>query len=470
MSTTNIIKQIRNIMREDSGLDGDAQRIPQLVWMIFLKVWDDKETEQGMQARLNGATYTPTIDTRHQWRSWAGDSEGLTGDNLLNYINNELFPYLKSLDASVSVQTGIVKEVFEDAINFSKSGTLTRQIINIINDNFDFNKSQDRHILNDVYENILSNLSSSKATGEFYTPKPLTNFIVQMVNPRLGEIVLDPACGTGGFLVNTIEHLREQNPSSEDVATFGQNLRGKEIKQMAHLLCMTNMILHGVDNPVGITRDSSLSQPIKDIKLAEKVDVIVANPPFGGVVKQGEEKNFPPALRSRETADLFLILIMNLLKSNGRAGLVLPDGILFGGGSQAKLKKELLETCNVHTIVKIPSGAFIYTPISTNLIFFEKGKPTKEIWYYQIQPPQGSKSYGKTKPISDKYFEDCKTWWADRKETEQAWKVDIQTIIDRNYNLDFKNPFVVEGEKELSYNEIIQKIKENLNTSQSILN
>jgi type I restriction enzyme M protein len=368
-----------------------------------------------------------------------------------------------------SVEAGIIKEVFEDAINYSKSGTLLRQVINVINSNFDFNKSKERHILNDVYEDILSNLSNSKATGEFYTPKALTNFIVEMIDPRLGQKVLDPACGTGGFLISAIEHLLKQKPSSEQMDQMGELINGKELKQMPHLLCMTNMILHGIDKPVGIKRGSSLSKPINDIKGSEKVDVIVANPPFGGVVKQGEEQNFPPALRSKETADLFLILMMNLLKPAGRVGLVLPDGILFGDGSQAKLKKELLENFNVHTIVKIPSGAFIYTPISTNLIFFEKGKPTKEVWYYQIQPPVGSKSYGKTKPISDKYFEECKQWWNNRTENEVAWKVDIKTIVEKNYNLDFKNPHVSQQEEELSYQEIVDRIKANLEESLKLI-
>lgn len=466
-------------MREDSGLDGDAQRIPQLVWLIFLKVFDDKERQNELEGELKGGVYTSVLDPHFQWRHWAGNDEGLTGENLLRFVNTELFPYLKGEEIMVddtkyqfdTAKNGalIVKEVFEDAINYAKSGTLLRQVINEINNNFDFNKSKDRHVLNDVYEQMLKSLSDAQSTGQFYTPKALTNFIVDRVNPQIGEKICDPACGTGGFLISSIEHILAQSPSSLDLNTLADHLYGTELKQMPHLLCMTNLILHGVDNPKQIKRGSSLAKPVNDIKSIDKVDVIVANPPFGGVVKQGEEANFPPALRSKETADLFLILIMNMLKTGGRAGVVLPDGILFGDGSQAKLKQELLETCNVHTIVKIPSGAFIYTPISTNLIFFTKGEPTKDIWYYQINGPTGSKSFGKTKPISEQYFENCMLWWDNRKENEQAWKVSLADIKSRNYNLDVKNPHQVAGEAELSYTEIIAKIKENLENGLKLL-
>jgi type I restriction enzyme M protein len=466
MSTTNIIKQIRNIMREDSGLDGDAQRIPQLVWLLFLKIYDDKERQN--EVLISG--YKPFISPEFQWRNWAGN-QLLTGDELLEFVNSKLFVYLKNLEISDNTsQALIVKQVFEDAINYSKSGTLLRQVINIINSSFDFTKSADRHILNDFYEEMLRSLSDAQATGQFYTPKSLTEFVVEMVNPQPGETICDPACGTGGFLVSSIEHIKRNNPSSEDVNNFGDTIVGTELKQMPHLLCMTNMILHGVDNPKRILRGSSLSKTISSIEMRDKVDVIVANPPFGGVVKQGEEQNFPPAFRSKETADLFMVYMMNLLKHGGRAGVVLPDGILFGEGSQSKLKKELLETCNLHTVVKIPSGAFIYTPISTNLLFFTKGEATKEVWYYEIKPPVGSKSYGKTKPISSKYFDDCRAWWENRLENEVAWKIGIDEIKAKNYNLDFKNPHVGEVEKELSYNELIAKIRENMNKTIELLN
>jgi type I restriction enzyme M protein len=465
MSTTNIIKQIRNIMREDSGLDGDAQRIPQLVWLLFLKVYDDMERQN--EILIEG--YSSLVMSEFQWRNWAGNVL-LTGDELLDFVNAKLFPYLKNLDITdTNSQALMVKQVFEDAINYSKSGTLLRQVINIINTSFDFTKTADRHVLNDFYEEMLRSLSDSQATGQFYTPKSLTDFVVEMVNPQPGESVCDPACGTGGFLVSSIEHIKQHNPSSQDVASFNELISGTELKQMPHLLCMTNMILHGVDNPKKILRGSSLAKPMSSIEISDKVDVIVANPPFGGVVKQGEEQNFPPALRSKETADLFIVLILNLLKHGGRAGVVLPDGILFGEGSQSKLKQELLETCNLHTIVKIPNGAFIYTPISTNLLFFTKGKATKEIWYYEIKPPVGSKSFGKTKPISSKYFEDCRLWWENRVENEVAWKVGIDEIKAKNYNLDFKNPHVSEIEKELTYQELVSKIRENARKTLTLL-
>jgi type I restriction enzyme M protein len=464
MSTTNIIKQIRNVMREDSGLDGDAQRIPQLVWLIFLKVYDDKERQNEL---LLGNKYSPIIASDYQWRSWAGNVM-LTGDELLEFVNTKLFPYLKSIEiVDENSPALIVTQVFEDAINYSKSGTLLRQVINIINSSFDFNKSHDRHVLNDFYEQMLKSLSDSQSTGQFYTPKALTEFIVEMVDPKPDEKICDPACGTGGFLVSSIEHIKKRNLSSEQLSKLNENIIGTELKQMPHLLCMTNMILHGIDSPKRIVRGSSLNKPITSIDFKDKVDAIVANPPFGGVVKQGEEQNFPPQFRSKETADLFMVLMINLLKHEGRAGVVLPDGILFGEGSQSRLKQELLETCDLHTIVKIPSGAFIYTPISTNLLFFTKGKPTKDVWYYEIKPPEGKKSFGKTKLLTASYFEECKKWWNNRVASDVAWKVSIDDIKAKNYNLDFKNPYIGEVEKELSYDELTAKIIEN---SQKIIN
>jgi type I restriction enzyme M protein len=344
------------------------------------------------------------------------------------------------LTGGVDKIAGLIRMTFEDANNYMKNGTLMRQVINKIN-GIDFNVSDDRHMFGDIYEKLLKDLQSAGNAGEFYTPRAVTQFIVEQVNPRLGETILDPACGTGGFLVNAIEHLRKQAKTEEDEKTIQNCFAGIEKKHLPHVLCMTNLLLHGIDVPSNVRHDNTLARPLRDWSPKERVDVIVTNPPFGGMEEDGIESNFPSEFRTRETADLFLVLIMKLLKPGGRAGLVLPDGTLFGEGVKTRIKEALLTECNLHTIVRLPNGVFNpYTGIRTNLLFFSKGAPTQEIWYYEHPYPLGAKSYNKGKPIRTEEFEPERDWWGDRVENTQAWRISIDQIKAANYNLDFKNP------------------------------
>lgn len=432
--TTNI-KGIRDIMRKDTGVDGDAQRISQMVWMLFMKIFADKEEEW----EITIDDYQSPIPENLKWNNWAEDDEGLTGDALMDFINNELFPTLKELDITISPQAKIIRSVFEDTYNYMKNGTLFRQVINEI-DKIDFNSSEDRHLFNDIYETILKELQSAGSSGEYYTPRAVTQFMVDIINPQLGETVLDPACGTGGFLTCTIDYVRNQVKTPKDREVLQRAIRGIEKKPLPHLLCTTNLMLHGFDLPA-VNRGNYLNKPYADWGSSDKVDVILTNPPFGGVEEDGTETNFPSKFRTKETADLFLALIIKLLKANGRAAVVLPDGTLFGEGVKTRLKQELLERCNLHTIVRLPNGVFNpYTGIKTNLLFFEKGTPTKEVWYFEHPYPEGVKSYNKTKPIHIKEFDLEKNWWNKREENKYAWKVSVEDIIARNYNLDIKNP------------------------------
>jgi type I restriction enzyme M protein len=439
MSISTTIKSIQDIMRKDVGVDGDAQRIGQLVWMFFLKIYDDKETEY----ELLDDAYRSPIPEPLRWRNWAANAEGITGDELLDFVNNQLFPTLKNLQPAPDDQRGfVIKSVFEDAYNYMKSGHLMRQVINKIVSGLDFNKTQDRHLFGDLYEQILRDLQNAGNAGEYYTPRPVTQFMVEMVDPRLGEKVLDPACGTGGFLTSTIEHVRRhQVKTVEDEQRLQHSIHGVEKKPLPHLLCTTNMILHGLDVPSNVRHDNTLARPLRDYGPRDRVDVIVTNPPFGGMEEDGIENNFPASFRTRETADLFLVLIMHLLKDGGRAALVLPDGTLFGEGIKTRIKEQLLETCNLHTVVRLPNGVFNpYTGIKTNLLFFTKGTPTEHVWFYEHPYPPGVKSYNKTKPMRVEEFEAEKAWWSNRVENEHAWKVSAADIKARNYNLDIKNP------------------------------
>ena len=430
-------------MRKDAGVDGDAQRISQLVWMLFLKIFDDKEYELEMM----DDNYKSPIPDQLRWRNWATDEEGITGDELLDFINNDLFKSLKELSINeFSNGRGvIVKEVFADSYNYMKSGTLLRQVINKMNQ-IDFNKSEDRHIFNDIYEQILRDLQSAGNAGEFYTPRAVTQFMTDMTNPRLGEKVLDPACGTGGFLVCALESIRKQDVKNiEDRLIFQDSIVGIEKKSLPYMLSMTNLILHNIDIPQ-IRHDNSLSRPIRSITNKSRVDVVITNPPFGGMEEDGIESNFPANFRTRETADLFLILVMSLLKDGGRAGIVLPDGFLFGEGVKTRIKEKLLESCNLHTIVRLPNGVFNpYASIKTNLLFFTKSEPTKEIWYFEHPLPEGYKTYNKTKPIRIEEFDLEKAWWENREENQYAWRVSTEEIKKRNYNLDIKNPHQAEN-------------------------
>ena len=446
MPLSTLIKTIQDIMRKDVGVDGDAQRISQMVWLLFLKIFDDKEQEW----KLTLSGYKSPLPSRFQWSSWAANPEGITGEELIDFVNNDLFPALKRLatTAGVSAQGKVVGSVFEDAYNYMKSGTLLRQVINTIQEDFDFNSSQDRHMFNDIYEKILGDLQSAGNAGEYYTPRAVTEFMVDIVNPQLGETVLDPACGTGGFLVNAIKRLKNQVKTPEDDQILQKSIHGVEKKPLPHMLAMTNMMLHGIDVPANIRHDNTLKRSLISYDRKDRVDCIVTNPPFGGMEEDGIEQNFPRKYQTRETADLFMALIMHLLKPDGgRAAIILPDGFLFGEGVKTTLKKELLTEFNLHTIVRLPNGVFSpYTGIKTNLLFFEKGTPTKQVWFFEHPYPPGYKSYSKSKPLTIGEFEREKKWWNKRRQNEYAWKVSLAEIEERNYNLDFKNPHVVEEE------------------------
>ena len=450
-SITGIIKSVRDIMRKDTGVDGDAQRISQMVWMIFMKIFADKEEEWDVTIE----NYESPLPEKLKWDYWAADDEGLTGDQLMEFVDNELFSTLKELDVSLNPQAAIIRSVFEDTYNYMKNGTLFRQVINEI-DKIDFNDQGERHLFNDIYETILKELQSAGSSGEYYTPRGVTQFMVDIINPQLGETLLDPACGTGGFLTCSIDHLREKVKTPQQRQVLQAGIRGIEKKPLPHLLCTTNLMLHGFDVPA-VQRDNYLSKPYTDWGKQDKVDIILSNPPFGGVEEDGTETNFPAKFRTKETADLFLALIIRLLKDKGgRAAVVLPDGTLFGEGVKTRLKEELLAKCNLHTIVRLPNGVFApYTSIKTNLLFFDKGKPTKEIWYYEHPYPEGYKSYNKSKPIRVEEFAPEKKWWTKRKENRYAWRVPIEEIRERNYNLDIKNPY--EEADELESPEVLLK-------------
>ncbi|MDN3523077.1 type I restriction-modification system subunit M [Halomonas ramblicola] len=447
MAISSTIKSIQDIMRKDVGVDGDAQRIGQLVWMLFLKIFDDREQEWEMFDE----NYRSPIPEPLRWRNWAADPEGMTGNELKEFVDTMLFPGLQQLQPRGDDTRGVViRNVFEDAYNYMKSGQLMRQVINKLQDGIDFNTQADRHQLGDMYEQILKDLQSAGNAGEFYTPRAVTEFMVNRVDPKLDEIVMDPACGTGGFLTCTIEHKRSRYvTTTEDEQVLQTSIRGIDKKPLPHLLATTNMILHGIEVPEQVRHDNALARPLRDWSPRERVDAIVANPPFGGMEEDGIETNFPQAFRTRETADLFMTLFIHLLKDGGRAAVVLPDGFLFGEGMKTRLKEKLLTECNLHTIVRLPNGVFNpYTGIKTNLLFFTKGQPTEQIWYYEHPYPEGYKSYSKTKPMRFAEFATEIDWWGDesdgfasRQETEQAWKVDIDEIKARHYNLDIKNPW-----------------------------
>jgi type I restriction enzyme M protein len=443
MSLSTLIKSIQDIMRQDAGVDGDAQRISQLTWLLFLKIFDDHETE----LELLRDDYRSPLPEHYRWRNWAADPEGLTGDALLEFVNLQVFPKLKNLNASLdtSPRAWVVQQVFEDAYNYMKSGHLLRQVINKVQ-GIDFNNRQDRHLFNDLYEKILRDLQSAGNAGEFYTPRAVTQFMTDMVNPQLGEMLLDPACGTGGFLVCTLEHLRRQVKNVEDEAQLQKSVAGVEKKPLPHLLAVTNMLLHGVEVPSSIHHGNTLARPLRDYGPKNRVDVILTNPPFGGVEEPGIEANFPSDVRTKETADLFMALVLHLLKPTGRAAVVLPDGFLFGEGVKTRLKERLLTECNLHTIVRLPNGVFApYTGIKTNLLFFQKGEPTQDVWFYEHPYPAGYKSYSKTKPMRIEEFEAEKAWWHNRVENEHAWRVSVEELKARNYNFDLKNPHAIDA-------------------------
>jgi type I restriction enzyme M protein len=447
MSVRNTVKTIQDIMRQDSGVDGDAQRISQLCWMFFLKIIDDQDQE--MELMQEG--YRSPIPKPFRWRSWAANPEGITGEALLTFVNTELFPKLKELSVAgeKADRRRVVRDVFEDAYNYMKSGQLMRQVINKINE-VDFNNLAEKQHFGDIYEQILNDLQSAGNAGEYYTPRAVTAFMAERTDPRPGEILLDPACGTGGFLTSAIKHMRDNYVKKvKDEEAMQQALRAVEKKQLPHMLCVTNMLLHGIENPSFVRHDNTLARPYISYGAADRVDIVLTNPPFGGREEDGIESNFPKHFQTRETADLFLALIIRILKPEGRAAVVLPDGSLFGEGVKTRIKEHLMEECNLHTIVRLPNSVFKpYATIGTNLLFFEKGEPTKEIWFYEHRVPDAQKAYSMTKPIRVEYLNPCVDWWGGAKrkgrvETEFAWRVTADEVKARGYNLDIKNPHTV---------------------------
>lgn len=465
-----IIDSIRKIMWQDTGLNGDAQRVEQLGWMLFLKIFSDKDKE----LEILNDSYTSPIPVEFHWDAWAGNDEGITGDELLEFVDRKLFPALRNIQIvpSEDVQYKralIVREVFEGNNNYMKSGINIRKVLNKLNE-LDFNVAKDRHAFGELYETILKELQSAGKSGEFYTPRAITEFICEMINPQLGEKILDPSCGTGGYLTAAIEHLKKQTSNIEALQSIADNIMGWEYKPLPYLLATTNLILHDMDVP-NITFRDSLDQPLSTYTEKNRVNVILANPPFGGIVANNNEANFPQNYRTKESADLFLVLMIHLLKHEGRAGIVLPDGSLTGDGIKQRVREKLLTECNLHTIIRLPNSVFQpYATVATNLLFFTKGEPTKEIWYYEHQLPEGQKAYNKTKPIHVKEFAPIKKWWSNREESEICWKVDIQTITDRNFDLDIKNPNRQEETFEHNSSQLMQMLEKSFGKSQDLLN
>ena len=469
MAVTNLVKRIQDIMRNDAGVDGDAQRISQMTWMFFLKVYDAKE----MEWEFYDENYKSLIPEELKWRNWAVDdhsSNTITGDKLLELVNNQLFPTLKNLEISedTPLKQRIAKYVFEDAQNYMKDGVLLRQVINVINE-IDFSEYKERHEFGTIYETILKSLQSAGNAGEFYTPRAVTDFMVQMINPKLGETVADFACGTGGFLTSTLKYLEPQKKTADDVDKYNNTIYGIEKKPMPYLLCITNMLIHDVDEPK-VYHMNSLEKNVRDYKESDKFDIILMNPPYGGSEKDAVKNNFPADLRSSETADLFMNVIMYRLKKNGRCAVIIPDGFLFGeDNAKVAIKTKLLNEFNLHTIIRMPRSVFApYTPITTNILFFENTHPTKETWVYRMDMPEGYKNFSKTKPIQLDHFKPVIEWWANREELivedlPKAKRYTKKELEDLHYNLDLCGYPHVEDEI-LEPKDLIQQFIEKRNS------
>lgn len=464
-----LIKRIRKIMRKDNGVDGDAQRINQLVWMLFLKVYD--ELKESNEYELEIDNYESIIPSEYRWRNWAvekKDEQGrilpdtLTGDELVNFINNKLFPTLKELpvDESTPKRSSIVKYVFSRLHNYMINGTLIRQVINELNENINFDEYEDRHIFNDIYESILQELQSAGSSGEYYTPRPVTDFMAEMLKPKANEKIADFACGTGGFLVSAIKYILNTDNTQEAIENLQNNIIGCECKPLPYLLCVTNMLLNGTDGS-NITYGSSLSKSVYDYTEEDKVDVVLMNPPFGGEIAPGEDMNFPESFRTSETANLFITLVLYRLKQNGRVAIVLPDGFLFDtSDAYVNLKKKLMSECNLHTIVRLPTGLF-YANITTNILFFEKGKKTDGIWFYQVPLPEGYRSFSKKKPFTAEHLTGARTWWNNRENGDiNSYYVPMDKIVENKYDINYSNPNIKEEEKNYTLQEIVDMIEE----------
>lgn len=442
MSLNNLVKRLQDVMRNDAGINGDAQRIEQIVWILFLKIYDAKEQEW----ELLNDEYRSIIPEKLRWSNWAKDNKdgkAMTGDELLSFVNNDLFPALKNLliSSDMPMNKRIIRAAFEDNNNYMKNGILLRQVINII-DEINFEQYQERHAFGDIYENILKSLQSAGNAGEFYTPRAVTDFMVKMIKPKLGERIADFACGTGGFLTSALKVLEAQISSVSDRTLFNNSVYGIEKKALPHLLCITNLLLHDIDNP-NVHHDNALEKAVKDYTEKDKFDVILMNPPYGGAEIEQIKTNFPAALRSSETADLFMSVIMYRLKKNGRVAIVLPDGFLFGtDNAKMAIKKKLMTEMNLHTVIRLPHSVFApYTSITTNILFFDNTKPTEETWFYRLDMPQGYKNFSKTKPMKLEHFNDVMEWWDNRQSIEidgfdKVRCYRFQEIVDRQFNID----------------------------------
>jgi type I restriction enzyme M protein len=432
-----VIKSARDAMRKDAGLNGDLDRIPQLAWLLFLKAFDGLEQSR----EITDERFRPAIEEPFRWRDWAADPKGPTGDALIAFVNGKLLPYLRSLSGTGAHDPrDVLAAVFKETNNRMLSGYLFRDVVNKINE-VNFASSDDIHTMAHLYESMLREMRDAAGdSGEFYTPRPIIRFMVQQIDPRLGEVVLDPACGTGGFLVESLEHVSGQVKTAQQRRTLHGNLRGIEKKPLPFLLGMMNLVLHGVGQP-NIIRANALASPITQIGKAERVEVVLTNPPFGGAEELAIQANFPAGRRTAETAWLFLQLVIRRLRDGGRCGIVVPNGVLFADGVGARIKEQLLTECNLHTIVRLPDGVFApYTDIPTNLLFFEKNGPTKQIWFYEMPPPEGRKKYSKTRPMRFEEFADCQCWWGKRTEGDRAWRVLASDVADNGFNLDLRNP------------------------------
>ena len=439
---TGFVKRLRDIMRNDAGINGDAQRIEQIAWLLFLKVYDTKERDW----ELDGEEYQSVIPEACRWGSWAAEAPSgaaMTGDKLLNFVNNTLFPTLKTLpvDASSPVRNAIVQATFAAANNYMKDGVLLRQIINVIDD-LDLSDYEESHAFGEIYESILRELQSAGSAGEFYTPRPVTDFMAQMIQPKIGERCADFACGTGGFLTSWLKELDKVKKTTDDVELYNQSIFGREKKQFPYMLCVTNMLLHDIDIPK-IEHGNSLLYNVLDYTDKDKFEVILMNPPYGGSEKADVKNHFPDDLASSETADLFMSVIMYRLKEKGRAAVILPDGFLFGtDNAKVAIKKKLFSEFNVHTIIRMPHSVFSpYTSITTNILFFEKTKPTEETWFYRLDMPEGYKHFSKTKPMKIEHFAPAINWWNNREEIivddfPKAKSYSIEEIKALNYNID----------------------------------
>lgn len=454
MAVNNIVKRIQNIMRQDAGINGDAQRIEQMTWMFFLKVYDTQEETWEYKAMKEKKTFKSIIPDNLRWRNWAidnKDGEALTGDALLKLVNEELFPSLKNLDVNRETprSQSIVKEVFEDINQYMKDGVLLRQVINIINE-IEFDDAEDRHMFGDIYEGILKELQSAGNAGEFYTPRALTDFMVKTLDPKLGETFGDFTSGTGGFLTSALNHLQPQIETTADGEKYQSAVIGQEWKPLPYLLSITNLLLHDVEAP-NIRHCDSLGINVTDIKPEDKLDVIAMNPPYGGSTQSNIKSNFPMDMRSSETADLFMVLIMYRLKKGGRAAVIIPDGFLFGAdNAKLAIRAKLLKDFNLHTIIRLPGSIFApYTGIATNIVFFNneraegapEGYSTKETWFYRLDMPEGYKHFSKTKSMKLEHTAPITEWWNDRKEIvadndEKSRCFSVEELIASDCNFD----------------------------------